>query len=349
MHFLERFNKKIIISTSIILVLALGIGVFIYSRNKNNNNISEGADNYIETYTISDNEKIFINGKIVPTESKDFQMPTEGEISKLNVTDGKVVKKGDLLFTTKNDSIVDEIDNLKSQISELKKSNTENDPLINTEISKLNAQVSALDKKAYINTYAPFDGKVYLNENSSDSVESSAFMTVQSSTFYMKGQASEQDLAKLKIDDNAEVLIFSTDQKITGRVSFISDRPTSNDMMDNNSSLSYYDINISFEDQSNLVNGFHVQATIEIIDTLAKIPTSSLIKTDDETYVFKSIDGILKKQGVEIASSNDEFTVIKSGLDKKDIIVRYPQPDMKEGDPITSDSYSDEGMDKEIE
>ena len=122
-------------------------------------------------------------------------------------------------------------------------------------------------------------------------------------------------------------------------------------MVNGNSSLSYYDIHISFENQENLVNGFHVQASIEVIDTLSKIPTSALIKSEDETYVFESIDGILKKQAVEIASSNDEFTVIKSGLDKNDIIVRYPQGDMKEGDPIniSDTSYSNEGKDEEIE
>lgn len=54
-------------------------------------------------------------------------MPTEGEISKLNVTNGKIVKEGDVLFTVKNESVISEIDSLKSQINELKKSNIDND------------------------------------------------------------------------------------------------------------------------------------------------------------------------------------------------------------------------------
>ena len=40
---------------------------------------------------IADNEKIFINGVIVPTKSQEFSIPTDGEISKLNVTNGKIV------------------------------------------------------------------------------------------------------------------------------------------------------------------------------------------------------------------------------------------------------------------
>ena len=346
MRFIEKSkNKKILIGT--IIIIALGSGVFIFTKNNNKNDNTIKTENMIETYTIADNEKIFINGKIVPTESKDFNIPTEGEISKLNVDNGKLVKKGDLLFTTENESILNEIDSLKIQINDLEKSNSENDPIINSEINKLNSQISILNKKAYINTYAPFDGKIYLNEESNTS--DSSFMTLQSNTFYMKGIASEQDLSRLKIDDPAEVLILSTEQKIIGRISFISDRPTSSEnMAGENSSLSYYDINISFEDQENLVNGFHVQASIEIIDNLSKIPTSALVKTNNEVYVFKIIDGILKKQNVEIVSSNDEFAVIKSGLDKNDVIVKYPIDNMKEGDPINFYN-SDEGTDKAIE
>lgn len=345
MSFLEKFrNKKMIIGVGSFVIIALGVGIFIYNKNKLNNEQMAEMQSSIETYTIADDEKIFINGSIVPTKSQNFN-PTE-EISKLNVANGKVVKEGDLLYTVKNQAILDEIDGLKAQVNELKKSNTANDPLLNTEISKLDAQISALDKKAYVNTYSPFAGKVYLNEQSENTGETSPFMTVISNEFYMKGQASEQDLSKLQIDDPVDVLVFSNNKNLAGRVSFISDRPSigTNDMnMGEQGNLSYYDINIAFDNQEELVNGFHVQATIKVRDSLVKVPTSSIIKTEDKAYIFKDLNGILKKQAVEICSENEEFTVLKSGLDKKDIIIRYPSEDMKEGDPInTGNDYSTE-------
>lgn len=345
MSFLEKLkNKKIKIVVGITVVSSLLIGVY-YLHNKKSNTINS-EENYVETYTIADNEKIFINGVILPTKSKEFSMPTEGEISKLNVTNGKIVKEGDILFTVKNESVISEIDSLKSQINELKKSNIDNDPIINAEINKLESQVSTLNKKAYINTTAPFAGKVYLNDQDGNSM-----ITLQSSTFYMKGQTSEQDLPKLQIDDPVTVTILSTNKKVTGRVSSISDRPTSSqgDNM-NNPTLSYYDIDISFEDQEDLVNGFHVQACIEITDSLCKIPSSSILKDEnDKPYVFKSYDGILKKQKIEIQSQNDEFTVVKDGLDKQDIIIRYPSDNMNEGDAIPVDTLGidTEGMQSE--
>ena len=131
MSFLEKLkNKKIKIVVGITVVSSLLIGVY-YLHNKKSNTINS-EENYVETYTIADNEKIFINGVILPTKSKEFSMPTEGEISKLNVTNGKIVKEGDVLFTVKNESVISEIDSLKSQINELKKSNRINSLLLIT-------------------------------------------------------------------------------------------------------------------------------------------------------------------------------------------------------------------------
>ena len=337
MSFFKKLkDKKVKIGIGVILLGALSIGIYCFNNENTNSSLSD--ENYIETYTIADNEKIFINGVILPTKSKEFTLPPEDEISKLNVTHGKIVKEGDLLFTVKNEAIIDEIDILKTQINELKKSNIENDPIITSEINKLEAQVSSLDKKAYINTTAPFAGKVYLNEEGSNSI-----ITLESNTFYMKGQTSEQDLPKLQIDDPVSVTVLSTNKKVSGRVSLISDRPSTNQVDNTNPSLSYYDINISFENQENLVNGFHVQACIEITDNLCKVPTTSILRDEnDKPYVFESFDGILKKQIVEIYSENDEFTVIKGGLDKQDIIVRYPSEQMSEGDLISVDNLTPE-------
>ena len=96
------------------------------------------------------------------------------------------------LFTVKNESVISEIDSLKSQINELKKSNIDNDPIINAEINKLESQVSTLNKKAYIDTTAPFAGKVYLNDQ-----DGSSMITLQSSTFYMKEMCIRDSLANL--------------------------------------------------------------------------------------------------------------------------------------------------------
>lgn len=340
MSFYEKLkNKKVIIGTSTFIIISLGVGVFIYNKNNSNSDDLLTTENYIETYTIAGNEKIFVNGVITPTQSQDFN-PNIEQISKLNVTNGKIVKKGDLLYTIKDQAILDEIDGLKDQVNALKKSNTTNDPMINTEISKLNAQISSLDKKAYVNTTAPFSGKVYLNEQSNN-IEQTSYITLISNEFYMKGQASEQDLPKLQIDDVVDVLIFANNKNLEGRISFVSDRPSTdagNMNMGGQGNLSYYDIQISFENQEDLVNGFHVQGSIEIKDSIVKIPTSSILENENEYYVFEDFNGILKKRVVEFSEQNDEFTTVTSGLEKNASIVRYPTLEMQEGDLLDPNS-----------
>ncbi|MGL6106462.1 efflux RND transporter periplasmic adaptor subunit [Romboutsia sp.] len=345
-------NKKIKIGISVFILIGLiGGGYYLTRLNLLEKDTEVTVNNTLETYTIADNEKVFINGVILPLKSKNFAPSTQGEISKLNVTNGKIVKEGDFLFTTKNQSILDEIENLNSQLTSIKSSSLENDPSTKTEILKLQSQISSLNKKAYINTNAPFAGKIYLDEQQENTEQQGIAMTLESNEFYMKGQVSEQDLPKLQVDDPVNVLVLSTNTKVAGRISYISDRPSSSSEGVNTNSqsqLSYYDISVSFDNQENLVNGFHVQASVEIKDSICKVPSSAILRDKNEKpYVFETLNGILKKQTVQIQSQNDEYTVVKGGLDKKDIILRYPTPEMKEGDDIsTTNSTGKEASDK---
>ena len=66
--------------------------------------------------------------------------------------------------------------------------------------------------------------------------------------------------------------------------------------------------------------------------------TSALLEEQKEDtteyYVFEDFNGILKKRVVEIVDRTEEFTTVSSGLDKNTSILRYPTPEMQEGDPL---------------
>ncbi len=383
MLFLEKFkNKKFRIIVSLTSVLCVTLGIYFFYKGKDNKINSEEPESFIETYAIPESEKVFINGIVLPKDSKDFTLSDGEEIDQLKVENGQSVKKGSVLFTCKNPSVINEINELKSQVSELKSSQGVSDPSISLEINKLNAQIKSLNENAYSKTLAPFDGKVFINE---ESESQSGFITLQTNEFYMKGQASEQDLAKIQVDQTAKVLILSTNKNLTGRISFISERPSTDSSseyqqqsstlsyydiniafdsqeglvngfhvqasikLDNSyskipassiyqqqsSTLSYYDINIAFDSQEGLVNGFHVQASIKLDNSYSKIPASSILESGDKYYVFKDLDGILKKQSVEIESRNEEFAVVKSGLKENDIILTTPTEEMEEGQSLS--------------
>ncbi len=336
MSFKEKLkNKKSNIFIVITIVILIIIGIYAFNKYSHNNVDNAEAESYIETYIIPESEKVFINGIVIPKDSEDFSLSADEELVEIKVKNGQSIKKGTILYTCKNQSIIDEISELKLQLSHLKSSQDYDDPSISLEINKLNSQIKSLNEKAYTKIYAPFEGKVFLNQNSE---ESSSLMTVQTNEFYMQGKASEQDLAKIKIDQTAKILVFSTNQELMGRISFISERPTSDssDEYQQQSSLSYYDINITFDSQEGLINGFHVQASIKLDNTYTKIPLSSILKSEDTSYVFKDLDGVLKKQVIEIDSQTEEFAVVKSGLKENDIIIKNPTKEMQEGQSISN-------------
>ncbi|MDR1773990.1 MAG: efflux RND transporter periplasmic adaptor subunit [Clostridioides sp.] len=341
-------KKKIIIFSSIAVAICLFLVALIAFDKLFGSKDINPSDEAIETYTIPESEKIFVNGVVSPKQTKDYSVPSDYVISSVSVKEGQAVKKGALLFTSKNDAVLEQVKILNTQLQSLKKQKTatkntpENKEILATltkQISDTNSQITTLNAKAYIKTIADFDGKIYLS-NSTDqdtNKEISSYLTLESTSLYMVGQISEQDLPKLKVDQTATLHVFSTDTDLTGRISSISDRPSAEVSSDANSqnSLSYYDVSIQFDSQEGLVNGYHLQASIKIDNPQIKIPSSCvMLDSDNRNYVFINFDGIMKKQFVEVVTQNDDFAVIREGLKEKDILIKNPTDDMREGDVI---------------
>ena len=347
MSFFKKFDNKIIIIASISIILGLS-SLFIMNKIVTADDLPSST--IPEMYVISDNEKVFVNGMIVPEQSQTFDPQANGTLEKLSVENGDIVKKGELLYSTFDQSILDEIDLFKEQLNTLKNSNIDNDPVVNVEINKLQGQISSLEKKSHEDISAPFDGKIYIDTNNDMLENDSPLITLISNTFYMKGQINEQDLSKLKVEDRCEILIFSNDKKVAGKISFISDKPSS-EMGELNSSnkLSYYDINITFDNQDFLTNGFHTQASIELENESIKIPTSSII-TDEEnnSFVFISKDNILEKHQVSIISHGNEISKIKPTLLPNTNIIRYPDDEMNDGDIIDENTLDNEVVEGDV-
>ena len=280
-------------------------------------------------------------------ESKQYATPENNSLSDISIENGQEVNDGDLLFTTKDNSVVEQINVLKSQLSSLNsqksnlsrnnKDNANNAAIasINSQISSVEAQISALNSSAYVKNTAPFAGKVYINDQNSTHMNTS-FISLISNEFFMKGYVSEDDLSKVQIDQTVSIKVNSSDKKMTGRISYVSDRPTTTKTKEMKDNLSYYEVDISFEDQEGLINGFHVDADLEIISNEYKVPTSAVLKSGDSAYVMKDLDGILKKQEVTVVKTGKNVTKIVTNLEPGDKILKHPDKSMKEGDAIPS-------------
>lgn len=342
-NFIKNHKK----GTAVVLVILLAAGFMVGTDYVRRTKEEQKLREKYEIYKIPAYENIDINGMVTPRESKQYANPENNSLSDISVENGQEVNDGDLLFTTKDNSVIEQINVLKSQLTSLNsqksrlsknnKDNVNNDAIasINAQISSVEAQISALNSSAYVKNTAPFAGKVYINDQNSTDMNTS-FISLVSNEFFMKGYVSEDDLEKVQIDQTVSIKVNSSDKKMTGRISYVSDRPTTTKTKEMKDNLSYYEVDISFEDQEGLVNGFHVDADLEIVSNEYKVPTTAVLKSGDSAYVMKDLDGILKKQEVTIVKTGKNVTKIVTNLEPGDKILKHPDESMKEGDAIPS-------------
>ena len=342
-NFIKNHKK----GTAVVLVVLLTAGFMVGTDYVRRTKEEEKLREKYEIYKIPAYENIDINGMVTPRESKQYATPENNSLSDISIENGQEVNDGDLLFTTKDNSVVEQINVLKSQLSSLNsqksnlsrnnKDNANNAAIasINSQISSVEAQISALNSSAYVKNTAPFAGKVYINDQNSTDMNTS-FISLVSNEFFMKGYVSEDDLSKVQIDQTVSIKVNSSDKKMTGRISYVSDRPTTTKTKEMKDNLSYYEVDISFEYQEGLINGFHVDADLEIISNEYKVPTSAVLKSGDSAYVMKDLDGILKKQEVTVVKTGKNVTKIVTNLEPGDRILKHPDKTMKEGDAIPS-------------
>lgn len=356
-----KSDKKIqiylgIAIVAVIVIVASGIAI--------SNKQHEEQQNAIHTYTIPENEKIFINGLIVPKQSKDIMGPANGVTPDVRVSNGQSVKKNDVLYIVKDEAAIEEIASIKTQLKNLiseKKGLKSDDPAItaiNGQIATLNTNLSVANAKAYTKIKAPFDGKVYLNNNQNQATDSNALITVQTTDYVMNGQISEQDLSKIKNDMTADITILSTGDTVKGRVSYISDRPVASSSPQStlsvgdsasSESISFYNIVFSLDTQEGIVDGYHAQAVIEVNTDKHKVPSEAIINDGNEVYVFLESEGYLKKVNVEIVSESGQYAMVTGDLNQDDIVVKNPTKKMKDGDPIPNQGNKDNSKDSSKE
>lgn len=344
-------KQKIILS---ILTLGITIGGSVtaisYRKNLKEQKIMEST---VEMYDVSGKEKIFMNGIVVPTKSeKLFLSADQGKLDKIQVNNEQYVEKGTPIFTCKNQDKLTEILSLESQLETKKKelsyiSDDENKNMANIEIEELKNNINKLKKTAYSTVYAPFNGRVYINDETIGE-ESSYVAIIESTEFYVKAQVNERYSYKVKVHQNAEVTTIANKEKHYGSISYISNRPyESNDGeqgFGNDSNMTKYGLNIKLDTQNNLKSGLNAQIVIEYGTNDKKIPYEALEIDGDKSYVYKIVDNKALRTQVVVSSENGDFAFISKGLKEDDVIIKsLVGKKIGDGQEIYIDRF---GMDK---
>ena len=208
--------------------------------------------------------------------------------------------------------------------------------VVQTQIDTSKEQVKKLKVKEFSYIKAPIDGKIILNDTND---MTKPYITIEATTFYVKGSINEKDQTKLKQDQQVDILIFATNKTITGKMKSVGKSPASADVAvaaqasaSGGAAISYYDANIALDSQENIVNGFHVQATVKLKESEMKIPKSSILEESGKQYVFKVVNKKLTKLAITYKKSTqaESQVVVLTGLKENDSIA-VTAKDMKEG------------------
>lgn len=270
-----------------------------------------------------------------------YQTQKERLENKKKDSNNKLTEKKNSLSNLKSnpqdETIIASIQSLEAEVQALETEiSSYNDQLdtINDSIKDCNKKIENLKKDESIEVKADISGVVAILGSKDD--YTNVFISISSNDLYIKGSVSEKYVERLKKEQEAEVLVIANNSTIKAKVDEISKKPSisssiGSSMDASSNSLSNYDVTLLLDSQENILDGYHVQATVFEEEKELKIPKEAIIEENGETFVYKVEDGALKKQNVEYEDSENDDAKILSGLEEGEEVVTNPTEDTKEG------------------
>ncbi|MGT2757228.1 efflux RND transporter periplasmic adaptor subunit [Streptococcus ovuberis] len=173
---------------------------------------------------------------------------------------------------------------------------------------------------------------------------------VNNSSLVVAGEMSEYNLANIKVDQ--EVSMTSKvypDKTWTGKVSYISDYPSSAGGSDSSTtaaggSNAKYPFKVQLtSDLAELKQGFTVSIQVNNNQKGLIVPVGAVL-TDDETtyyvYTYDKTSHKIKRTVVEIGSADGANQQILSGLKAGDKVIENPTMDLTDGQEVTVDEQA---------
>lgn len=347
------------------IIIAVVVVGFIENRNEPIDDSLVMEDPFgIEYFTVPPMEQVYVNGIVKPEQSQDFnQETTLGTKSDLQVENGQVVEKDTLLYSYTNEELLREISKMTSEAARLEtqRANTaykqqlaidrwyaaseeerENQTLdeiymefnisdIDSQIQEAYTMIADLEAEAYTEVLAPFKGKVVIPE---EITANAPLMKLISENFYVSGTLNEKDLEKVKVDQAADITVVSNNFTTRGKVSFVDTTPADSetDAFGGASTMSSYPVKLDFDSLEGVVNGYHVQATIQLEENQVWIPAAAIHTEGEKSYVLVNDFGTVAKRVIQLGKEKDQEVEITSGLEAEDEIIVSSEEALQEGD-----------------
>ncbi|WP_308638211.1 efflux RND transporter periplasmic adaptor subunit [Paenibacillus silvisoli] len=245
-------------------------------------------------------------GSLAPLDRQTVKATEQGTVEKVNVKEGDIVKKGDVLLTVEGEDNTDKISseklNLESKQLDLEDTRTklkqasEEAEIASLKLSLKKQQLAIEQSQSTIadlqdseggeTVTAPIDGTVTtLNVVAGDSLNPSTELLeiANYASLQMVVGIDELDISKVKIGQSATVSVEAlAEQSFTGKVVKIADEGTASN------GVASFDVTIGLDKAANLKSGMSAEASIEIekkADTLM-LPIDAVQSLGNRYMVF---------------------------------------------------------------
>jgi len=289
---------------------------------------------------------IDVQAKVDGDENITVNSQVPGAVTKINVSAGATVSKGQVLAEIDNETYLKSLDELRTarefaNTVYLKQKNLW-DQKIGTEIQFLQAKntLESLDKKLITlnqqiemtKIKSPINGtvdEVYLKVGQMAAPGMPGIRVVNMSKLKIKADIAESYISKVKMGDEVEINFPDMNQTIKAKLTYVGK------VIDALNRT--FNVEISLPANSSLHP--NMVAVIKIADytntSTFVLPANVVQITDEGTYVFVAENNIAKKRNV-IAGKNYKGTIeITEGLNENDPIITTGFQDIVDGQSIT--------------
>ena len=348
-------KKKIIIASLIAVFLIAGI-VLIQNKKQ-----SKKIDNKYFSYEVGTNtfeSYIEADGSVKSDNTKKIYVQQSLQVDKVLVKLGDYVKKGQVLLTfnsSDRDEVIRNIAKESANLSQLERNYNSYKKLyaaggaaridyqtIETSIQQSRiaiAQYRANLDKMPIDIISPVDGTITAltaDENYRVNTQVNLLEIEDLTNVYVSTQVPEYSIKNLAVGQKAEVTLKSSDKKYQGTVTEVS--TVSSDS--STDTAAYVDVKVKVDAtqlDKNFIPGF--KASVKIITSskqnVLSIPRTSIGEDEQRNkYVWKIVNGTVKKIIIKVGESNQDLIEILSGIAKGDKILEIMSTTLKDGQKL---------------
>ena len=348
-------KKKIIISS---LIAEFLIAWIVLIQNKKQ---SKKIDNKYFSYEVGTNtfeSYIEADGSVKSDNTKKIYVQQSLQVDKVLVKLGDYVKKGQVLLTfnsSDRDEVIRNIAKESANLSQLERNYNSYKKLyaaggaaridyqtIETSIQQSRiaiAQYRANLDKMPIDIISPVDGTITAltaDENYRVNTQVNLLEIEDLTNVYVSTQVPEYSIKNLAVGQKAEVTLKSSDKKYQGTVTEVS--TVSSDS--STDTAAYVDVKVKVDAtqlDKNFIPGF--KASVKIITSskqnVLSIPRTSIGEDEQgNKYVWKIVNGTVKKIIIKVGESNQDLIEILSGIAKGDKILEIMSTTLKDGQKL---------------